>query len=94
MFVTGSGLPGRMVVVRLLPFDTVPASGIVDQYGRYSVELSAVLQQYEMDGLEAGQIVQAIMEKQIYQTVVQPSIERGTLHIFLPAVTKDSFPQK
>jgi hypothetical protein len=92
--VTGNGLPGRMVVIRLLPLETVPASGIVDPYGRYSVELSAVLQENGLDGLVAGQVVQAIMEEQIYETVVQPPVEPGSLQIFLPVVSKGSLPQK
>jgi chitinase len=86
--VTGDGLPGRMVVVRLLSFETVPVAGIVDPDGGYAVELSTLLQEHEMDSLEAGQIVQAMMEEQTYQTVVQPLSERDSLRVFLPVVVK------
>jgi hypothetical protein len=77
-----------MVVIRLLSFEHVPAADIVDPYGRYAVGLSAVLQELGMDGLEAGQIVQATMDEQTYQTVVQPPVVRDSLRVFLPVVTK------
>jgi hypothetical protein len=86
--VTGNGLPGKIVIVNLLSFVTGPAAGIVDADGRYVVELSAILQERGMDGLEAGQIVQAMMDRQIYQTVVQPPGERGAMRVFLPAISK------
>jgi hypothetical protein len=83
-----------MVAVRLLSFETASVAGIVDADSRYAVDLSTVLQEHGMHGLEAGQIVQAIMENQTYQTVVQPPFERDGLRVFLPVISRDSVPQK
>lgn len=82
---TGSGEPGKVVVVRVLGEAPFISASSVGSDGQYAVDLKPVLQALGKDGLEVHQSVQAEMDGQTYQTQVQ-SPPQGENRIFLPIV--------
>lgn len=93
--VAGNGMPARTVVVKDMVDTSILATGVVDKRGRYAVDLSAALQVQGKDGLEAEHVVQAEMDEQIYQTVVQPlNVVGDEFRVFLPLVSKRDLPPR
>jgi hypothetical protein len=84
--VKGNGIPGALVVVRDLDDPWIAAAGSVNSEGKYEIDLTSVLETYQLSGLEAGHKIQAESEDQIYQAIVQP-YNGGRFQIFLPLVT-------
>jgi len=68
------------------------AAGVVSDNGRYTVDLNDVLLTNGSNGLEAGHVVQAEMQGQVYKTVVQPYVPQDRFRLFLPVVAKQSLP--
>ena len=90
---SGIGAPGKTVVIIDLAETRIYAAGVVSNTGRYTVNLSNVLQTCGRDGLEADHIIQAEMEGHVYRTVVQSSVAQGEYRLFMPVVVKQSLPQ-
>jgi len=63
------------------------AVGVVNDGGRYVVDMTDVLLTYGKTGLETDHIVQAEMEGQVYKVVVQPP---AVHHLFLPLISEQS----
>lgn len=87
--VSGSGVPDMIVVVRDIDDRPIVGVSIVNDSGRYTVDLSDVLQAHGKNGLEVDHVVQAEMGSQVYRVVVQPLVVH---HLFLPLITKESLP--
>ncbi len=85
---TGKGVPGKTVVIRVLGNASASSTGEVDEHGRYVVDLTTVLQARGTDGLEAHDIIQAEMGEQICQAIVQVPILKEGSQIFLPIVIR------
>jgi hypothetical protein len=91
--VTGDGIPGQTVVVSVFGHPSVASSAVVDENGRYAVDLSDVLQADGQDGLESRQMVQAQMDEQFYLAVVQSSIPSpGEFDVYLPFMLFEETP--